>query len=105
MADSNQPSWLSPEVISGGGGGVDPPTLNASGNNNGGAASSSAAAADSTAPAAQDASASAESDAQLPSVILVMRLANMGVAVALIIASVRSVSLFLDCALFWVFFE
>lgn len=82
MADANTPAWMqdntvevpAPEPSSGPVVMSPPPPPTLSNNSNGGAASSSA---------------SGGNDADLPGIILTMRLANMGVAVALIVVSVR----------------
>jgi len=91
MADSddpNRPTWLTPEGTNGAAGAAAPhasasaaPTLNE------GAASDTGASASAATNGAGDDDGAA--DAELPSIILIMRLANMGAAAALIACSVR----------------
>jgi hypothetical protein len=96
MSTAATPNWLSSETAadSSGGGGLEPAAATASAASapatgsatTTGSGSISAAGAGATAPAA---AADAAEDADLPGVILTMRLANMGVAVALIAIAVR----------------
>ena len=83
MDDPNQPSWLSES-------GTQPASAPAA------PAADSAAPVDSlAAPAGGSTTAasntSAADEAELPGVILTMRLANMGVSIAIVVISVRSI--------------
>lgn len=94
---SETPSWLSPanDAAAGGGGGTDNNT-NAFEMTSGVTPESTSNHQIAAGPTASGAtSAAAADDQDLPGVILTMRLANMGVAIALVACSVRRLLLWL----------